>query len=211
MARKVPCTGLAGSGHLGTTTQKGTTMQVHLRHSFAAALGLCAAAFSLPAAAEAPKAAAPATAPAAQAEQPATKTLSVHDDWAVRCAGEGDARACEAVQTIQTADNKNILAHIAVRAKKDGPVHLIAQVPPGVWLPSNVLLKVKDVPDVVLTYKRCGRECTAAVELTADQLKALKASNGAGEIVFAAGEQKPIILPISFKGLGAALEASLKH
>lgn len=190
--------------------QKGTTMQVHLRHSFAAALGLCAAALSLPAAAEAPKAA-PAAATATQASTPATKTLSVHDDWAVRCAGEGEARACEAVQTIQTADSKNMLAHIAVRAKKDGPVHLIVQVPPGVWLPSNVVLKVKDTPDVVLTYKRCGHECTAAVELTADQIKALKAHDGAGEIVFAAGEQKPIILPVSFKGLAAALEASLKH
>lgn len=210
MAHHVQAMSLAGSGHYSTTMQKGTTMRVHLRHSFAAALGLCAMALSFPAAAKAPKAA-PAPAATAQAAEPATKTLSVHDDWTVRCAGEGDARACEAVQTIQTADSKNMLAHIAVRAMKDGPVHLIAQVPPGVWLPSNVLLKVKDAPDLVLTYKRCGRECTAAVELTADQLKALKASDGAGEIVFAAGEQKPIILPISFKGLGAALEASLKH
>ncbi len=185
-------------------------MQVHLRHSFAAALGLCVMSFALPAAAADTKQEAPATtAPAPQQAEQATRTLSVHDDWAVRCRGEGEERVCEAVQTMQTPDLKNILAHIAVRAQKDGPVHLVAQVPPGVWLPSNVVLKVKDVEDVVLTYKRCARECTASVELSADQLKALKASNGAGEVVFAAGEEKPIILPISFKGLGAALEASL--
>lgn len=190
--------------------QKGTTMQVHLRNSLAAALGLCAMTLALPASAADKPQEAPAAPPAIQQVAQTTRTLSVHDDWAVRCRGDGEEKICEAVQTLQTADQKNILAHIAVNARKDGPVHLVAQVPPGVWLPSNVVLKVDGVDDIVLTYKRCGRECTASVQLSEAQIKALKGSDGKGELVFAAGQERPIILPVSFKGLGAAIEASLK-
>ena len=162
-----------------------------------------ASAFALPVAAQT------AAAPAPAATDP-TETRSVHDDWTVRCKGKDDKRGCEAVQTLQTPDLAHILAHVAVRAEKNGPVRLIVLTPPGVWLPSNVALKVAGVSDVVLTFKRCGQHCVASTELTQDQIKALKASAGKGEIVFEDGSRRPIILPLSFKGLGAAMEASLK-
>lgn len=164
---------------------------------------LATSALVLPAAAQ--TAAAPAPAPTDP-----TETHSVHEDWTVRCKGKDDKRGCEAVQTLQTADLKSILAHVAVRAEKSGPVRLIVLTPPGVWLPSNVALKVAGVADVVLTFKRCGQHCVASTELTPDQLAALKASSGKGEIVFEDGSRRPVILPLSFKGLGAAMEASLK-
>ncbi len=164
-----------------------------------------ASAFALPAAAQTAAAPAPAAAPADP-----TETHSVHDDWTVRCKGKDEKRGCEAVQTLQTPDLAHILAHVAVRAEKDGPVRLIVLTPPGVWLPSNVALKVAGVTDVVLTFKRCGQHCVASTELTQDQLTALKASSGKGEIVFEDGSRRPVILPLSFKGLGAAMQASLK-
>lgn len=148
------------------------------------------------------------TAPAAP--EPPTETRSTHDDWTVRCKGAGEKRACEAVQTLTPADQKGILAHVAVRAENNGPVRLIIQVPPGVWLPANVTLKVGGVKDVVMTYKRCGMFCVASTELKDEEITALKASSGAGDLVFENGSRHPIIVPLSFKGLGAALEASLK-
>lgn len=168
---------------------------------------LAASAFALPAAAQTAAAPAPAAAPAAVDP---TETHSVHDDWTVRCKGKDDKRGCEAVQTLQTPDLAHILAHVAVRAEKSGPVRLIVLTPPGVWLPSNVSLKVPSVADVVLTFKRCGQHCVASTELTQDQLAALKASSGKGEIVFEDGSRRPVILPLSFKGLGDAMQASLK-
>lgn len=168
-----------------------------------------ASAFALPAAAQTAAAPAPAAAPAAAPADP-TETHSVHDDWTVRCKGKDDKRGCEAVQTLQTPDLAHILAHVAVRAEKSGPVRLIVLTPPGVWLPSNVALKVGGVADVVLTFKRCGQHCVASTELTQDQLTSLKASSGKGEIVFEDGSRRPVILPLSFKGLGAAMQASLK-
>lgn len=148
--------------------------------------------------------------PASAQTAPATETQSTHDDWTVRCKGAGEKRECEAVQTLQPADGKGILAHVAVRAEKGGPVRVITQVPPGVWLPAHVTLKVAGVPDVVLTYKRCGQYCVASTELKAGEIASLKASAGVGDLVFENGSRQPIILPLSFKGLGAALEASLK-
>lgn len=164
------------------------------------ALMLSAAAAFTPAAAQG----APAT------DGSASETRSTHDDWIVRCKGAAAKRECEAVQTLQTADLKGILAHVAVRAEKNGPVRLIVLTPPGVWLPANVALKVAGVADVVLTFKRCGQHCVASVELSADQVAALKASAGKGDLVFENGSRQPVILPLSFKGLGAAMEASLK-
>lgn len=171
---------------------------------------VAASASALPAAAQTAAAPAPAAPPAAAPAADPTETHSVHDDWTVRCKGKDDKRACEAVQTLQTPDLAHILAHIAVRAEKDGLVRLIVLTPPGVWLPSNVALKVGGVADVVLTFKRCGQHCVASAELTKDQLAALKASSGKGDIVFEDGSRRPVILPLSFKGLGAAMQASLK-
>ncbi|MEP9347984.1 invasion associated locus B family protein [Xanthobacter sp. KR7-225] len=146
-----------------------------------------------------------------QTPAPATETHSVHDDWTVRCKKGGGAKAeCEAVQTLQTTDLKGVLAHIAVRAEKDGPVRLIVLVPPGVWLPANVTFKVPGVSDITLTYKRCGQHCVASTELTRAQLDALKASAGKGEFQFENGSRSPIILPVSFQGLGKAMEEALK-
>lgn len=147
--------------------------------------------------------------PAQAQPAPATETRSTHDDWTVRCKAEKDGKACEAVQTLQTPDLKGVLAHMAVRAKKGGPVYLIVQVPPGVWLPANVTFKVGGVSDLVLTYKRCGQSCVASLKLEPEQVSALKASAGSGELQFENGSRNPVILPISFKGLGEAMTAAL--
>lgn len=151
-----------------------------------------------------------AAAPAASAPKTETETLSSHGDWRVRCKKNVSPKECEAVQTLQTPDLKGILAHVAVRAQHNGPVRLIILTPPGVWLPANVIFKVGGVPDITLTYKRCGQYCVASVVLTAENIAALKASSGEGELTFENGSRNPIILPVSFKGLGEAMTASLK-
>lgn len=149
-------------------------------------------------------------APSARAETPAdTETKSSHGDWTVRCKKGSSPKECEAVQTLQTPDLKGVLAHVAVRARKGGDVLLIILTPPGVWLPANVTFKVGGVPDITLTYKRCGQYCVASVVLTPENIAALKASAGQGELTFENGSRSPIILPVSFKGLGDAMVASL--
>jgi invasion protein IalB len=147
---------------------------------------------------------------AARAETPAaTETRSSHGDWLVRCKKDSNPKECEAVQTLQTQDLKGVLAHVAVRAVKGGEVLLLVLTPPGVWLPANVTFKVGGVPDLTLVYKRCGQYCVASLALTPENIAALKASSGQGELSFENGSRSPIILPVSFKGLGEAITASL--
>jgi len=144
------------------------------------------------------------------ASEPPTVTRSTHDDWTVRCKKDVSPKECEAVQTLQTPDLKGVLAHVAVRAQKGGEVLVIVLVPPGVWLPANVTFKVAGVPDLVLTYKRCGQYCVASLALSEADRAALRQSAGVGELSFETGSRDHVILPVSFKGLGAAMEASLK-
>ncbi|MFG1480300.1 invasion associated locus B family protein [Xanthobacter sp. V4C-4] len=147
----------------------------------------------------------------ARAESPAaSETRSTHDDWVVRCKKDASPKECEAVQTLQTPDLKGVLAHVAVRARQGGEVLLVVLTPPGVWLPANVTFKVGGVPDLTLSYKRCGQFCVASLALTPENLAALKASAGKGELTFETGSRNPVILPVSFKGLGEAIAASLK-
>jgi len=140
----------------------------------------------------------------AQAE---TKTRTTHDDWTVRCEEKG---VCEAVQTLQTEDLKGILAHVAVRPEADGVIRAIVQVPRGVWLPANVILRAAGAPDVTLTYKRCGSYCVASVELKGEELAALSGKPGA-DLVFENGSRQPITLSVSFKGLKVAVENAAKR
>ena len=168
--------------------------------------GFLAVALAGPAAAQSANEAAKAPAKPAP-----TETRSVHDDWSVRCKNDKDRTHCEAVQTLQAPDLKRIYAHIAVRAEKDGPVRLIILTPPGVWLPTNVVFKVPDVQPITLTYKRCGEYCVASIALSKAQVDELKASKGSGEFQFEDGSRNPVILPVSFKGLGAAMEATAKN
>lgn len=175
-------------------------MRNPLRLPLLAGLIAAAAAVSSPAFAQA-------TAPAAKPAP--TETRSVHDDWTVRCRKEKEHPVCEAVQTLETPDHMSKLAHIAVRAEKSGPVRLIVLTPTGVWLPSNITFKVPGVETITLTYKRCGEYCVASTVLTDGQLAALKKSEGKGEFQFENGSREPIILPVSYKGLGDAMKAAL--
>ncbi len=177
-----------------------------------AALGLATVgavpAFHTPAFAQAAEKAAADPSGREDADVP-TEIASEHDDWVVRCKGKGDARICEATQTLQTKDQTGVLASVSVRAQKDKPVYLLVLVPRGVWLPTNVAFKVKDGPDFTLTYKRCGTFCVASLELKPDDITALKASAGSGEMLFETGSRQLVILPLSFKGLGEAMKAAL--
>lgn len=143
-----------------------------------------------------------AQAPKSPANPVATQTRSTHDDWVVRCAGDA---GCEAVQSLESKDGKGTLAHVAVRPEKD-IVRLIVQVPPGVWLPANVVLRVGG-KDVTLSYKRCGQTCIASVELPTAEAKAIAELPGA-ELVYENGSRQQFVLPISFKGLPAAFAAA---
>lgn len=56
------------------------------------------------------------------------------------------------------------------------------------------------MPDIALTYKRCGQCAWRAWELTQESAAAL--GEFRGRVISPSMARNPIILPVSFKGLG---------
>ena len=174
-----------------------------------AGLSLPVSAQTAPAKPAAPAAAAPA---ATDANAPQT-TTATYQDWVVRCATpEGGPKVCEAVQGVQVQGQQGLIAQIVVgRLKKDDPVRLIIELPRGVWLQGAVTVQTSEkATPIPLPYTRCLNGCLAELEFKNEQLNAFKSAEGPGVINFVDGTQRKVQLPLSFKGFGAALAASLK-
>ncbi|WP_234052906.1 MULTISPECIES: invasion associated locus B family protein [unclassified Xanthobacter] len=160
-------------------------------------------------------AAPPAPAAGAQPSQPGA-TTATYRDWVLRCVtqeggGQGSGRVCEIAQNLQM-QGQGTVASIAVgRADPKGPVSLVIQLPPGVWLPAGVKVQVDDkAKPIQLEFKKCLQSCFAEAPLDAAALQQLRAASEPGNFTFENGARRTLTLPISFKGFGAALDASLK-
>ncbi|OYW97351.1 MAG: invasion-associated locus B family protein, partial [Rhizobiales bacterium 32-66-8] len=81
----------------------------------------------------------------------------------------------------------------------------------GVWLPAGLTLQIgekgKPLP---LEYKRCAQVCIAEAQLDAAMVQTMKTTTEMGSFTFQDGAQRPVTLPVSFKGFAPALDASLK-
>ncbi|WP_421700462.1 invasion associated locus B family protein [Ancylobacter sp.] len=164
-----------------------------------------------PAAPAAARPAAPAPAAAAGDAQPA-ETTATYQDWLMRCVTPADQpRACEVIQKLQV-QGQGLVATIAVgRADPKSPMIILIQVPQGVWLPAGISLKIgENGKEIDLEYKRCAQVCVAEAQLDAALVQAMKTTAEAGSFTFQDGAQRPVTLPISFKGFAPALDASLK-
>lgn len=162
-------------------------------------------------AAAAPAAAKPALG-AAEDDGP-SRTSATYDDWVVRCErgeGTGGAKVCEVAQTLQIGNpQQNLVAQVVFgKLKSDAPLRLVLQLPVGVWLPAGAQLTVGDNgKPLPVAFKFCIRACIADTDLTPQQASALSAATGAGSLAFQDRNQAQITLPISLKGLSAALAA----
>ena len=161
----------------------------------------------------APAAARPAAPAAATADpsQPA-ETTATYQDWQMRCVTSDEkVRACEVLQKLQI-QGQGLVATIAVgRADPKSPMIILIQVPQGVWLPAGMTLQIGENGKLVeLEYKRCAQVCVAEAQLDAATVQSMKSSAEAGSFTFQDGAQRPVSLPVSFKGFAPALDASLK-
>jgi len=155
-----------------------------------------------------------AQAPAAPAasSQP-EMTTATYQDWLMRCASPaGKPKVCEIAQTIQMEGQNGPVAVLAIgKVEADDPLRLTIQLASGVWLPAGVKLQYNEKsPPVELEFKRCLQGCFAEVELDKALEQGLRTATGPGSITFESGARQPVTLQISFKGLPAALDASLK-
>lgn len=149
----------------------------------------------------------------AGAEEGPSRTSATYDDWVVRCErgeGTGGDKVCEAAQTLQIGNpQQGLVAQVVFgKLKSDSPLRLVLQLPVGVWLPGGAQLTVGDNgKPIPATFKFCIRACIADVDLTPQQAAGLLTATGGGSLVFQDRNQSQISLPISLKGLPAALAA----
>lgn len=149
-------------------------------------------------------------APAADPSQPAA-TTATYQDWLVRCVSQESGKVCEVVQNLQV-QGQGVVASIAVgRTDPKSPMSLVIQVPQGVWLPSGVKFQVSEKSKPLsLEYKKCAQACVAEVQLDAAAVQSMKTATENGNFTFDDGAKRSVSLPVSFKGFGPALDASLK-
>ena len=164
----------------------------------------------------APGIAAPATPGKGTGNNPQVSTsTATFEDWVVRCETKSPApKVCEVVQTIaarnQQQQQRAIAEVVFGRLAKADPFKLVAQVPPGVYLPSGIRLVVDDkTPPLTATFTRCLQTCMAEAEIKPDVIQILKSRTKAepGRLEFEDGTRQQVKLPVSFKGLPAALAA----
>ncbi|MFG1425106.1 invasion associated locus B family protein [Roseixanthobacter glucoisosaccharinicivorans] len=156
---------------------------------------------------------APTTPPAAAADpsQPAA-TTATYQDWLMRCVAQADkARTCEVVQNLQV-QGQGVVASIAVgRTDPKAGMSLVIQLPQGVWLPAGVKFQVSEkAKPLQLEFKKCAQACVAEVQLDSASVQAMKSATEPGSFTFEDGARHAATLPVSFKGFGPALDASIK-
>ncbi len=156
--------------------------------------------------------AAPKPALGAQDDGP-SRTTATYDDWVVRCERTelaGGSKVCEAAQTLQIGNQQQGLVAQVVfgKIKSDAPLRLVLQLPVGVWLPAGAQLTVGDTAKPISAgFKFCIRACIADVDLSAQEAASLSTATGNAAITFQDRNQQQVTIPVSLKGLSAALVA----
>ena len=169
-----------------------------------------------------PQAPAPAATPGKPVEESgAETTTATFGDWQLRCrltpaaAGQASQRGCEVVQSIVLQGQTAPFAQLGFgKLTPNDPLFFTAVVPVNVTFPSSLKLSIdeNDKQPVDVAWTRClPGGCFASIAMKDDVLKRLRAQNDSGRVLFRNGAGQDLIVPMSFKGLGRALDARAKE
>lgn len=144
-------------------------------------------------------------------------TTASFGDWVLRCQKlpqNAAGRVCEVAQTMQVQGQNAPVAQFAIgRASKSEPLRATAVVPPSVSFPSNVQVALdKDASPLELDWRRClPGACFADLVVKEDQLKRWRTATETGRLIFKDASSREVAIPLSFQGLGPALDALAKE
>jgi invasion protein IalB len=128
---------------------------------------------------------------------------------------ESKQRLCEVSQSVQVQGQQLPIAKLAVSKVKQPPAtHLTVVLPPNITLKSGPRLAVdeKDTQAVELEWVRClPGGCFANATLKDDVLAKWRALTDRGRLEFKDGVGRALVVPFSFRGLGAAYDALAKE
>jgi invasion protein IalB len=165
-----------------------------------------------PALAQATREAQPAPSNAPPAARPEFTTAGF-GDWVLRCTQpEGRAKNCEIVQSIN-AQGQAVAQFALGRAEAGQPIRLTLAVPPNLALdtpprlvPNATVTDGRGVVDLV--WRRCFPTiCLADTAPSEALLQQFRRQNEAAQVRFVSGEGRENTLPLSLRGIAAALDA----
>ena len=156
------------------------------------------------------------TAREAPAPQPNTRpefTTAGFGDWVLRCTQpEGRAKSCEVVQSINAQGQ--VVAQFALgRTEAGQPIRLTLAVPPNLALdtpprlvPNATATDARGAVDMV--WRRCfPAVCLADMAPSEALLQQFRRQNEAAQMRFVSGDGRENVLPLSLRGISAALDA----
>lgn len=195
------------------------------------ALGLSGAGFGAAQAQSAPPRptpSAPAAAVTAVPAEPGVTTAS-YGDWVLRCQrlpGEGAPRLCEVSQAMQVQGQAAPVAQLAIgRLPGQDGLRVTVLLPTNVSFPSSVRVgetkgESKDAREagksggqaLELSWRRCiPGGCLADAAAQEAVLKGWRMAEETGRISFKDADGRELGVPVSFRGLGPALDALAKE
>lgn len=152
------------------------------------------------------------------AQQGPKPTTSQFGDWIMICRqGNGpnaNQESCELTQTFTIQGQSAPFAQIAVgRISPKDPFNVTVVVPHNVSFPSdvNIATDEKNSNPLTLHWTRClATGCFASTELKEATMKTWRGLSQKGRIVFKNALGQDVVLPLSFNGAGAAMDALMK-
>ena len=159
----------------------------------------------------------PPTAPPPPSAAGPDNTTATYGDWTLRCtmtSGASSKRSCEIVQSIVLQGQTAPLSQLAIGRMTPGdPLYFTAVLPTNVTFPSTVRIALdeRDKQPVELAWTRClPTGCFASLAVTDPVLKRWRVQDSGGRLIFKNGAGQDVSVPISFRGLGRALDALQK-
>lgn len=132
-------------------------------------------------------------------------TTATFGDWTVRCIhADSSAKVCELQQTLTMKGQAAPVAEIAI-GSANGHTVLTAVVPVNVSFSHPAGLGWSAPTPLSLTFRRCTPAgCFADGLLDTATLKTLGAETKPGRLLFTDAAERPVTLPMSFRGLAQA-------
>jgi len=138
-----------------------------------------------------------------------TQSMTSYDSWRVACpaATQKDV-SCEMVQDVLDSQTRSEVARIAIGKAPGGKPTIDVTMPLGVALEPGLGLVLGTEPMRTAKYRTCTKQgCIVDITID-DKLQASLDAGKDGRLLFAgANDNKPIAIPLSLKGYGAAKSA----
>jgi len=136
-------------------------------------------------------------------------------DWRAKCVSPDEKKPqqtnCHVFQDLLQKESGKRVLHVAIGHLSDKqPLAMIITLPLGIALPQGISMRIDEKDNKQIPLQACFTNgCQAAFELESSWLKKLKAGKNA-EVIFYNLRNQAISIPVSLKGITAAINALQK-